>query len=98
MSMIKIENIKKTYTNNESQNVIDGLSLEVAKGEIIGIIGESGVGKTTLLNIVGGLIKPDSGEISINNKSSSNIFYEIDRVKTFGYIFQSDFLLPEFMF
>ena len=96
MSMIKIENIKKTYTNNESQNVIDGLSLEVAKGEIIGIIGESGVGKTTLLNIVGGLIKPDSGEISINNKSSSNIFYEIDRVKTFGYIFQSDFLLPEF--
>ena len=96
MSMIKIENIKKTYTNNESQNVIDGLSLEVAKGEIIGIIGESGVGKTTLLNIVGGLIKPDSGEISINNKSSSNIFSDIDRVKTFGYIFQSDFLLPEF--
>ena len=96
MSMIKIENIKKTYTNNENQNVIDGLNLEVAKGEIIGIIGESGVGKTTLLNIVGGLIKPDSGKISINNKSSSNIFSDIDRVKTFGYIFQSDFLLPEF--
>tara|TARA_Y100000590_G_C15659522_1_gene992030 strand:- start:596 stop:1252 length:657 start_codon:yes stop_codon:yes gene_type:complete len=94
--MIKIENIKKTYTNNENQNVIDGLNLEVAKGEIIGIIGESGVGKTTLLNIVGGLIKPDSGKISINNKSSSNIFSDIDRVKTFGYIFQSDFLLPEF--
>ena len=94
--MIKIKNIKKTYTNNENQNVIDGLDLEVSKGEIIGIIGESGVGKTTLLNIVGGLIKPDSGEILINNKLSSTILPDIDRVKTFGYIFQSDFLLPEF--
>ena len=75
--------------------VLSDVSLSVSKNEFICITGESGAGKTTLLNLIGLLDKPDSGEISINEK---NYFTSKEILKLrrnfFGYIFQ-DYLLME---
>ena len=96
--MLNIKNISKTYIdNNKRLTVLDNLSLKVEKSQIITIFGKSGIGKSTLLNIIGGLAFPDNGTIKINN----NLFeydkcFEKFRSDNFGYIFQEDNLLPEF--
>jgi ABC-type multidrug transport system fused ATPase/permease subunit len=63
---ISLQNISLAYT--EDKNVIDGLSMEINKGEAIGITGPSGSGKTTLINLILGLFKPDSGLIYVNDE------------------------------
>ena len=68
--MIKLEDIHFSY---ENLPVLKGIDLEINKGEIISIIGASGAGKTTLLHILGTLEKPDSGEYTINDKSTTKI-------------------------
>ncbi|MBO7476976.1 MAG: ATP-binding cassette domain-containing protein, partial [Salinivirgaceae bacterium] len=60
--MISISDIHKSYGEVE---VLKGINLEVAKGEIVSIVGKSGAGKTTLLQIVGTLLRPDSGRVTI---------------------------------
>ena len=96
--MLKIKNINKSYFNKDNTvSVLNDISIQIKKGHIVSIIGESGIGKSTLLNIIGGLIRPDSGDIYINNQS---INYDLDtsklRKKIFGFIFQSHCLLQEF--
>jgi len=66
--MIRINNITKSY--NELK-VLKGIDLEVAKAEIVCLVGASGAGKSTLLHIMGTLDKPDSGEVFING---DNVF------------------------
>ena len=61
--MIKIENITKSFGNLQ---VLKGIDMEVAKGEIVSIVGPSGAGKTTLLQIIGTLDRPDSGSVVID--------------------------------
>jgi len=94
------ENIYKTYQNGPQKvEVIKGIQLEVQTGEIVVIIGPSGVGKSTLLHLVGGLDKPTSGNVLIDGE---NIFAMNDydlavfRNKSIGFIFQFHHLLPEF--
>ena len=85
----------KVYKSFDKRMVLSDVSLSVSKNEFICITGESGAGKTTLLNLIGLLDKPDSGEISINEK---NYFASKEILKLrrnfFGYIFQ-DYLLME---
>ncbi len=85
--IIKIENLSKSYNN---EDILKNINLSINKREIISIIGPSGVGKTTLLKIISGLVKPDTGTIKINDRDINNIKEQ----KIIGYIFQSPTLLP----
>ena len=60
---MKAESVKYRYKASNS-NAVDGMSLEFEMGKTYGIIGPNGVGKTTLLSLLAGIIKPDEGEIS----------------------------------
>ena len=91
--------IHKSYTNGGDRlNVLDKFSLPVMEREIITIMGQSGSGKSTALNILGTLDKPDSGLLEINGVNVDNL-NENDisslRNKDLGFIFQFHHLLPE---
>lgn len=66
--IVKIENISKSYGSTE---VFKNFSLEFSSGKIIGLLGENGVGKTTLLNMIADLSKPDAGKIFVNGQEVS---------------------------
>ena len=92
--------IYKSYLSGKTRiGILQGLNLEVHRGEILVIVGASGVGKSTLLNLLGTLDKTDKGEILFESK---NLFElkesELSkfRNKTIGFIFQFHHLLPEF--
>ncbi|MDR0618754.1 MAG: ABC transporter ATP-binding protein [Bacteroidales bacterium] len=94
--MIKAINIHKSYGNVE---VLKGITLEIAKGEIVAVTGASGAGKTTLLQIMSGLEKPDSGGIYINGNDISKLSpYNMAKFRNSqtGFVFQFHYLLPEF--
>ena len=94
--MLKAVGIKKAYG---SLPILKGVDFEVAKGEIVSIIGASGAGKSTLLHILGSLDQPDEGFISLNgvaiNKLSGELL-SVFRNQNIGFIFQFHHLLPEF--
>ena len=94
--MIELKNIKKSYGNLE---VLKGVNLDIAKAEVVSIVGRSGAGKSTLLHIIGTLDSPDSGEILINNfdlrKMKSKELAKF-RNEQIGFVFQFHHLLPEF--
>lgn len=94
--MIKAQGITKYYNNLQ---VLKGIDLEISKGEIVTIVGDSGAGKTTLLHILGTLDKPDSGTLEINgeriDKLGSKALSKF-RNKNIGFVFQFHHLLPEF--
>ena len=71
-SKIQLKNISFAY-NDKSQNLFKNYSLDILKGEIVGISGRSGSGKTTLIDIIVGLLKPTTGEILINNFSDTDM-------------------------
>ena len=94
--MIKASNIHKSYGD---LHVLKGIDLSVEKGEIISIVGKSGAGKSTLLHILGTLDLPDSGTLSLNDTTVSNLSQkELARFrnKNIGFIFQFHHLLNEF--
>ena len=91
--LIKINNVDKSF---DSVKVLNGINLQVSKSDIITVFGHSGVGKSTLLSIVSGMVIPDNGDINImnikmNQKNSSKL-----RKKYIGVLFQKNNLLPEF--
>ena len=95
--MIKTENIEKTYTKGSvSTPVLRGITLSVNRGEYVAIMGTSGTGKTTLMNILGCLDKPTSGKLELDGVD----VYKLDddalsalRNKKIGFVFQQFFLL-----
>jgi len=94
--VLKAENIHKSYGKLE---VLKGIDLEVAKGEIVSIVGASGAGKSTLLHILGTLDRADSGKLTFNNRSVLDLNEkELSgfRNKEIGFVFQFHHLLPEF--
>jgi len=100
MIMVKLENIYKTYiSEGEEIHVLNGIDLEVEKGEIISIEGASGSGKSTLLNIIGIIDKPDQGNLWIDNiRIDVNQQNKLDEIRALkiGFIFQHYYLLPDF--
>lgn len=98
--MLKATNIYKSYPAGKIRiNVLEGLNLEVKRGEFLVIVGTSGVGKSTLLNLLGTLDKPDSGEIEFEAKSLLQLKGKRltkFRNESIGFIFQFHHLLPEF--
>lgn len=94
--MIRITDINKSFGTLE---VLKGVSLDVARGEVVSIVGASGAGKTTLLQIVGTLSRPDAGRIEIDG---TDLFALGDKAlskfrnERIGFVFQFHHLLPEF--
>ncbi len=94
--MIEVKNITKSFGNLQ---VLKGINLTIEKGEIVAIMGASGAGKTTLLQIIGTLLKPDSGLIKLNNTDVINLkdkYLAKFRNQHIGFVFQFHHLLPEF--
>lgn len=85
MAYIEIKNVWKNFQNNI---ILKEINLEIEKGDFICIFGPNGCGKTTLLNMIAGIIKPDTGHISIEGKESKK--------NIIGYVFQNyrESLLP----
>ena len=98
--LLKVESVSKSYkTGQKILRVFDNLSFQLNKGEFLAITGVSGVGKSTLLNIVGLLDTPDSGEIELNGVRYSSLSEDeksVFRNKHLGFVFQFHHLLPEF--
>ena len=94
--MIHLENIRKSFG---SLQVLRGISMDVAKGEIVSIVGPSGAGKTTLLQVMGTLDKPDSGLVVIDGTPVGGLKerqLSDFRNRRIGFVFQFHQLLPEF--
>lgn len=96
--MLKLENIVKTYqTGSISQNALKGVTVAFRRSEFVCILGQSGSGKTTMLNIIGGLDRYTSGQMSIDGVPTDT-YKERDwdryRNRSVGFIFQSYNLIP----
>jgi putative ABC transport system ATP-binding protein len=96
--IIEVNNLFKTYTVGEVDvHALNGVSMKVARGEFLSIVGTSGSGKSTLFNILGGLTPPTSGSVSINGRDLSHMTdtQRNDlRKRTVGFVFQKYNLLP----
>ena len=95
--MLKLTNISKTYTiGSFSQNALDKVNLEFRKSEFVTVLGPSGGGKTTLLNVIGGLDHADEGELIINGESTQSFGdreWDMYRNNSIGFIFQNHNLI-----
>ena len=92
--MIKATNIEKSYNG---ERVLFGVSLDIANGEFVSIMGESGSGKSTFLSILGGFLDADGGQVLLDgedvSKMSENRLAQI-RCTTLGFVFQGYKLIP----
>ncbi|ANX11529.1 bacteriocin ABC transporter ATP-binding protein [Fictibacillus arsenicus] len=89
MTVIELVNVSKTYDKAE---ILSNMNLKVEQGEMIAIIGESGKGKTTLLNIIGLISKKQSGDLTLFGKKNPSIYSKeamMLRRKRIGYLFQN---------
>ena len=91
--MLKLKNIKKTYiSGDEKVEALKGINIEFRESEFVSILGQSGCGKTTLLNIIGGLDRYTSGDLIINGKSTKDFKdrdWDAYRNYSVGFVFQS---------
>ena len=98
MDILKVENLVKTYKNgNSTINAVDNISFSVKKGDFVAIVGASGSGKSTLLHLLGGVDRPTSGKVYIDNVdiySMNNDALAIFRRRQVGLIYQFYNLIP----
>jgi len=97
-TVIDAHNISKIYNKDKIPVfAVNNIHLHIERGEFTALVGPSGSGKTTLLNLIGGLDKPDEGQITINGvditKMSANKLIDF-RLKNIGFVFQSFNLIP----
>lgn len=98
--LIRLKDICKTYHNNSvAIDVLKDLSCDIAAGETIAVVGESGIGKSTFLHVLGTLDRPDSGRLLYRDEDVYAYGSEAlarFRNKTIGFVFQFHYLLAEF--
>ncbi len=96
--LIECRNLTKTYTmDGKPFGAVDNVTLSIARGEFVVILGHSGSGKTTLLSLIGGLTAADRGEVRINGTENSQLAdgkLSMLRNRTIGFIFQFASLIP----
>jgi putative ABC transport system ATP-binding protein len=95
--MLDVRNLTKSYGGPSGRPVLDGVQLRVQPGEYGAIVGESGVGKSTLLNLVAGLDVPDSGQILLENRDLAQLDEDARtrlRRARMGFVFQAFHVLP----
>lgn len=87
-SILSIESLSFRFPG-QAKSIVADLNLAVRRGEIISILGASGCGKTTVLNLIAGLLKPEYGKIAVSSRASAS-----EKSQNIGYIFQKDALMP----
>ncbi|MCP1102118.1 ABC-type nitrate/sulfonate/bicarbonate transport system ATPase subunit [Aequitasia blattaphilus] len=85
MAKLVVENVTIAY---ENKNVVEDISINVSENEVVSLLGVSGVGKTTLFNIIAGLLKPDTGKIILGDEDITGTSGRL------SYMLQKDLLLP----
>ena len=98
MSLIEIQNLTKTYAVDDTSFIgVDDISLSIDRGDFLSIVGHSGSGKTTLVSIIGGILRPTSGQVLLDGVDicslGDNALSEY-RNKRIGFMFQFASLLP----
>ena len=98
MNILSVRKIKKYYNTGENTvKALDGIDLDICKGEFLAVVGTSGSGKSTLLHMLGGLDNPTSGEIIIDGRNISGLSRDeltVYRRRKIGFVFQNYNLLP----
>ena len=98
MTILKTENLTKTYGKGENEvKALENANISVEQGEFVAIIGTSGSGKSTLLHMLGGLDRPTSGKVIVDNKEIFKLKDEeltIFRRRKIGFVFQSYNIVP----
>lgn len=97
--MIELQNVHKTYRRptGEPVHALDGVSLQIARGELVAIVGASGSGKSTLMNILGLLDRPGEGSYRLDGEDVAKLGVDEQacmRNKRIGFVFQTFHLLP----
>ena len=98
MNILKAVDLQKIYGQGETEvRALDGVNLEVEKGEFVAIVGTSGSGQSTMLHIIGGLDNPTSGQVIVDGQDLSHMIDEeltIFRRRNIGFVFQQYNLVP----
>ena len=95
--MLSLRSVSKTFAGPRRLTVLRDLDLEVARGEFIGVMGESGIGKSTLLNLIAGLDRADSGQVMIDGIDLATLADDaLTRLRRerMGFVFQAFHVLP----
>ena len=98
MNILSVRNLKKYYNTGENTvKALDGIDLDICKGEFLAVVGTSGSGKSTLLHMLGGLDNPTSGDVIIDGRNISGLSRDeltVYRRRKIGFVFQKYNLLP----
>ncbi|MDH6182236.1 putative ABC transport system ATP-binding protein [Microbacteriaceae bacterium SG_E_30_P1] len=97
MSVVELVDVTKDYPGSPPLRVLHGVSLSIAAGELVAVVGASGSGKTTMLSIMGTLDEPTSGSVLIDGTDVANLGERERaalRARRIGFVFQQFFLLP----
>ena len=95
--MLVLDNLSKTYQGARSRSVLRDVDLVLGSGEYIAVMGESGIGKSTLLNLIAGLDTPDAGSIRLDGVDLTGLDDDaltILRRESMGFVFQAFHILP----
>ena len=95
--MLSVRNLSKSFSGPRAKTVLQDISFDLEAGDYVAVMGESGIGKSTLLNLIAGLDRPDSGEVLLDGVNLSALGDdEATRVrrKRMGFVFQAFHVLP----